>query len=326
MPLYREILLDWQKFFLFLGKRRLVGFNFCLTVVSLLFLPSQGYYPTLQNQWQKPQIVRSRFIITPLVLYPQNITGISASYLSAKGVVVLDPSSSVKLFEKNIHSHFSPASTSKMMTALVALDYFKMDDILTVPKLVDEGQDIKLAEGEKMSFENLLYALLVASANDAAQTLAANSPGGKETFVKQMNEKVAKLFLKNTHFVNPTGIDEPGQYSSPFDLSILTKYALANPAFAKIVQTQKITLTSVDGKMTHEISNINQLLGKIKGVGGVKTGWTEEAGECLVTYVEREGRKIIIVVLGSKDRFGETEKLINWVFENFQWVEPEITS
>lgn len=306
-------------FWVFLSKKKLAGVNFCLATISLLFLPGSGYYQTVQANWRQPAVTAINLVIPPSASYPKNLNGLKPPNLTAQGVIIFDLPSSVIIFEKNPNSSLLPASTTKIMTALVAMEHYSLENVLTVPKIEDEGQDIDLVEGEKMTFENLLYALLVASANDAAETLVANYPGGKEIFINKMNEKAQSLSLTNTRFANPTGIDDSGQYTSAFDLVLLTEYALANPVFAKMVATPQVEIKSVDGRQIHEMTNINQLLGKITGVRGVKTGWTKAAGECLVTYIERDGRKIIIVVLGSQDRFGETEKLINWVFENFEW-------
>ena len=313
---------ELRRFFVLLFKKPLTGFSFVLSVSSLVFLPAPGYYQKIQSSWQKPQVSGSHFVLPPPVLYPKSISGVGPPEISAKGVVVLDPVSSVRLFEKNSQDRFLPASTSKIMTALVAMDTFRPEEILTVPTLVDNGQDIKLIEGEKITAANLLYALLVASANDAAETLANSDPGGRANFIKKMNEKSQMLSLKNTAFVNPTGIDEKGEYTSVFDLAVLTREALRRPLFAALVATQKITIQSIDGTHRHEMENINQLLGKIDGVVGVKTGQTEGAGECLVTYITRGEEKLIIVLLASKDRFGETEKLIDWAFGNFEWFTP----
>ncbi|MDO8551240.1 MAG: D-alanyl-D-alanine carboxypeptidase family protein [bacterium] len=322
--LRKTLFLQVKDFLLLLTGKKFIGTSFSLIALSLLFFPNQGYYELLQSQWQEAPLIRSHFVIPPPVLYPVNATGTMPPELTARGILIMDPLSAVRLLEKNINEELPTASTAKMMTALVAIDQFGPQDVLVVPKLVDQGQDIKLFEGEQMTAENILYGLLVASANDAAETFAANYPEGKESFINKMNEKAFKLGLKNTHFTNPAGLDEQGEYTSAFDLAILAKQALYNPYFARIVSTQAIDLTSVDGKSVHKISNINQLLGKVEGVNGVKTGWTDNAGECLVTSIDRDGRKIIIVVLGSKDRFGETEKLINWVYSNFKWSEPQL--
>ena len=310
---------NFRKFVKFLLKRKLSGFGFLLTILLLLFLPAQGYYQTVQGIWQEPEVVLGDFILPLPIAYPRAVASNPPPEITARGVIIFDLPSAVTLFEKNSHTRFLPASTVKMMTALVALDYFTLDQILEVSQVSQEGQDIKLIDGERMTFENLLYAVLVASANDAAETLAANYPGGTQAFVAQMNKKAQQLSLKDTYFTNPIGLDDIHQYTSPFDLALLARSALLNPVFSQVVATRQKTIFDTTQEKAYELSNINQLLGAVPGVKGVKTGWTQEAGECLVTYIERENRKLVIVVLGSLDRFGETEKLINWAFENFEW-------
>jgi len=215
------------------------------------------------------------------------------------------------------------------MTALVSLDYYKLSDVLTVGKLEVNGETIKLVEGEKMTVENLLYGLLVASGNDAALVLAQNYPGGQINFVQAMNQKAQDLNLTHTYFANPTGLDSNKEgkiltdfsYTTALDLARLAAFALKNENFLRFVSTTNITISDIQGKIFHKLDNVNELLGKFSGVKGVKTGWTEEAGECLVGYTERDNHGLITVIMGSQDRFGETTKLVNWVFGNFQWQE-----
>jgi len=176
-----------------------------------------------------------------------------------------------------------------------------------------------LVNGEKISFEALLYGSLVHSANDAAYTIAENYPGGIENFVAMMNKKAASLNLTDTHFSNPIGFDDDNQYITARDLAKLTKIALQNKIFAKIVSTKSITVSDVTYTYFHPLSNVNELLGKVSGVSGVKTGFTQTAGEVLVSNVKKNDRDVLFIVLKSQDRFGESEKLINWVFENFAW-------
>lgn len=314
-----ELRQDLKNFFFFLKEKNGRAIVVGLMILGLLLLPGLSYYQTLQNHWQKPTTATVNFTVPPPALYPENVTGIASLNLTARGIIVFDLPSASIIYEKNPRLHLLPASTTKIMTSLVALEYYQLSDILTVPKLDYEGQNVKLIEGEKITFENLLYALLVASAGDAAKTIASNYPGGEEAFVVKMNEKAKSLSLEDTHFVNPVGLDDERQYTSAFDLAILSKSALLNPTFAKTVSTSKITVQSVDGETIHKMENVNQLLGRIDGVRGIKTGWTINAGECLVTYIEKDGKKLIIVILSSQDRFGETEKLINWALKNFKW-------
>jgi D-alanyl-D-alanine carboxypeptidase len=134
-----------------------------------------------------------------------------------------------------------------------------------------------------------------------------------------MNQKVRDLGLTNTNFVNPTGLDEPMHYSTARDLVRVSVEAMKNPVFAEIVGTKEKVVTSSDGKIVHKLKNINELLGEVDGVLGIKTGWTEGARENLVTYVDRNGQKILIALLGSQDRFGETKEMIDWLYGSYEW-------
>lgn len=240
--------------------------------------------------------------------------------ISAQGAIVVDLDSGVGLYEKNPDIKLLPASTTKIVTALVALETYSLDDILTVPQGVSvDGQKIGLYYGEKMSVEDLLYGLLVYSANDAAMTLASNYPGGYEKFVAAMNEKAKSLSMTNSFFENPVGLDGIKQATTARDLLRASEVAMRNAEFAKIVSTKSVQITDVSGRSKYNLKNINELLGNVPGVLGIKTGWTENARENLVTFVERDGHKIIFVVLGGQDRFGETKELIDWVFANYEW-------
>jgi len=240
--------------------------------------------------------------------------------ISAQAVLALDLNSRVPLYEKNPDLKLLPASTTKIVTALVAMEAYKMDDVLIVGKNFVEGQKMGLMVGEKISAGNLIQGLLVASANDAAETLAANYPGGRESFIAAMNQKAAQLSLNNTHFDNPVGFDGANQISTAKDLILVAEIAMQNPSFAATVKQKEGVIASIDGKITHKLVSTNKLLGE-NGVLGVKTGWTENARENLVTYLDRDGRKIMIALLGSQDRFGETKEIINWIYRNYEWQE-----
>ena len=233
--------------------------------------------------------------------------------ISARNIFIIDRNSKIVLYQKAADQQVFPASTTKMMTALVALDQYDLGREITVTTSYPEGQNLKLTPGEKLTVNQLSYALLVQSANDAAEVLAENFAGGRAAFISAMNTKAVDLRLTATHFINPSGLDETGHYSTAADLARLADSALVHPEFAKIVATENAVIA------THVLTNINQLLGKVPGVLGVKTGNTLGAGQSLVTLVDRDSHPVIIVVLGSTDRFGDSEKLINWVYSNYRW-------
>jgi D-alanyl-D-alanine carboxypeptidase (penicillin-binding protein 5/6) len=252
--------------------------------------------------------------------YPVNASGsYPGSEISADGVVVYDVASGTVMYGRNADKSLSPASTTKIMTALVALDSFGLDDVVTVHTIANSGQVMGLVPGEQMTVENLLYGALVFSGNDAAWALAEYYPGGVDKFVEAMNARAAKLHLTHSHFTNPVGYDDPDHKMTAMDLTRLAAYALTNKTIAKIVAIPQITISDISYTHFHALTNVNQLLGKIPGVAGIKTGWTEDAGENLVTLIDRNGHKVIIVVLKSQNRFGDTISLINWTFSAFNW-------
>lgn len=300
----------------------------CLIVFLLALFP----FPNPYFQ----QIAKSRglnlpdeYVLPPPPPIPIRTGGKNAPDISAKGVLIKDLPSGLILFSKDETAKHEPASTTKIITALVILDQFKPDDIMTVKTVVKEGRVMGLVANEKITVESLLYGILVHSANDAAWTLAENYPGGMEKFVEAMNEKAKSLALVNTHFTNPAGFDDDNQYTTATDLAKLAQAGLSNKYFTKIVGTKSITVSDVDFINFHELRNVNELLGKIPGVAGVKTGFTQTAGEILVTEVKKNGQSVLFVLLKSSDRFGETQALIGWVFGNFIWqnlVLPTVTS
>ncbi|CAN5311112.1 N/A [soil metagenome] len=254
------------------------------------------------------------------------LTGVkSGSIFTGQGIIAVDADSNVTLFEKNADQPLYPASTTKILTALVALEYYKPDDILTVKDASVEGQVMGLFYGEKMTFDNLVNGLLIYSANDAAITIADNYPGGRVAFVAAMNNKATDLNLTHSHFANPVGLDDPTQLTTARDMVRVAEIAMQNQSFAQIVGTKNKTVKDVTGKFSYELANVNQLLGSIPGVIGIKTGWTEDAQQNLVTDVNRNGHNVFITVLGSQDRFGETITLINWIYQSYSWQPVNFT-
>lgn len=243
--------------------------------------------------------------------------------LSAQGAIVVDLTTRSVLYQKDPDKRLLPASTTKITTALVTLDSYNLGDVIKVNKMKVEGQKMGLVAGEDITIDSLLYGLLVYSGNDAAEVLAENYPGGKEKFIEAMNKKALDLGLLNTSFTNPAGFEDPEHFSTARDLVALSEYAMKNREFADIVATKEKDVASVDNRIVHKLVNINKLLGAVPGVLGVKTGWTENARESLVTYIDRDGKKLMIALLGSQDRFGETKELIDWTYMNYEWKDFE---
>jgi D-alanyl-D-alanine carboxypeptidase (penicillin-binding protein 5/6) len=199
---------------------------------------------------------------------------------SAEAALVVDDTSKVVLYSKNPTLHFSMASTTKIMTALVALEHYKPEDLLTVKGTKVEEVTVGFTKGEQVRFSDMLYALLLPSGNDAAVILAENYPGGKDAFIEIMNQKAQELHLYNTHFADPAGLED-NDYTTALDLARLCSYAMENSTFAETVGTKLKVITTVTGK-TYVLKSTNQLLG-INGINGIKTGFTQEAGGVLTT-------------------------------------------
>jgi serine-type D-Ala-D-Ala carboxypeptidase (penicillin-binding protein 5/6) len=247
---------------------------------------------------------------TPAASYPE---------VSAFAVYAMDVDSGTVFFEKNPEISVLPASTTKIMTALVALELYSLDQVVVVPPHNSDGQKMKLVTSEQITVRDLLYGLLVFSANDAADVLSLNHPEGKQAFIAHMNSKAKQLGMNNTQFQNPSGLEQLGHFSTARDMTLLSVHAMKDPVFSQIVGTKNITVYNTDKTIAHRLVAINKLIGEVDGVLGVKTGWTENAKENLVSFVRRGDRSIAISLLGSDDRFGETTKLIEWIYSSYSW-------
>jgi D-alanyl-D-alanine carboxypeptidase len=243
----------------------------------------------------------------PTTSYQLPTTTPAVPAVTAARVFITNPDTGQVLYQKNADDSVAPASTTKLMTAL---DLYPLDYQITVDSPFTEGQDIGLTSGETITVEQLIYAMLIQSGNDAAEMLARAASGGREAFITAMNTKAQKLYLHHSSFKNPTGLDEAGHYSSATDLSRLASSILKNQFLRRIVASENAVVTS------HILTNTNRLLSEVPGVLGIKTGFTANAGEALVTYVERPTGKRIIVVMGSQDRFTDTKTLIDWSYSN----------
>ena len=238
--------------------------------------------------------------------------------ISAKSAIIMDADSQVVLFTKNGNLIFSMASTTKLMTALVALNYFGQDDIITVNANRISGVVIGLKNGERVYFKDMLYAMLLPSANDAALAVSNNYPGGNTAFVLTMNNKAKEYHLSNTHFSDPSGLDEENS-TTAFDLARLATIVMKNKILAQVVRTETKEISDITGIKTYKLKNLNKLLGQ-DGINGVKTGFTTEAGEVLITSRQENGHNFIIVVMNSEDRFLDTEKLVDYIKGNVSYL------
>ena len=250
--------------------------------------------------------------------YPVIDLKIQEPIISAKSAIIINTDSGIVLFSKNKDTISPMASTTKLMTAIVALDYYKPDDIITVNANRIGGVVIGFKNGERVYFKDMLYAMLLPSANDAALAVAQNYPGGISGFVLAMNNKAKEYFLSNSHFSDPSGLDE-NNYTTALDLARLATIVMKDKILAQVVGTEAKEISDITGIQAYKLRNLNKLLGK-DGINGVKTGFTTEAGEVLITSRQENEHNFIIVVMNSEDRFLDTEKLVNYIKGNVSYL------
>lgn len=240
-----------------------------------------------------------------------------------KSSVVIEKNSKRILFENNKDEKLAMASTTKIMTALITLENCEniQEEVNVDDRAVGiEGTSIYLRKGEKLTVEELLYGLILPSGNDASLALAYHvGKGNLETFVDLMNKKVEDLGLLNTHFENPHGLDQEGHYTSAYDLAVITSEALKNETFRTIVST-KIKQIRGNSEVPHRfLRNKQRLLKTLEGCTGVKSGFTDNAGRCLVTSCKRDDMEVVCVVLNCPNMFEESARLINNAYEEFNF-------
>lgn len=290
-----------------------------LFVFFFLFYPGDNYYSKFFS-FKRDLFAKDEETINYQL---RQIPYLTNPYLkpdvSAEGIYVLDIASFTPILEKNAFEKFLPASTVKIITALVSYDIYFLDQILSVKRIIAEGQKMDLEINEKMTFENLLYGILVHSANDAAYVLADNYKEGFDKFITAMNIKAKEIGMKNSSFKNPAGFDEVDQYITPYDLALAGRELLKNKELAKIVSTKSITISDYNFSHFHDLKNVNKLLGEIPGIGGLKTGFTADAGEHLITLYKKNGNQFLIVVLKSQDRFKDTKVIVEWIDSNVKY-------
>lgn len=245
--------------------------------------------------------------------------------LTAKSALSYDTTTNTMLYSKNVDDRLPIASLTKIMTAVIALENPFVNSKIVINKSAAEiGEDsMGLTEGEKFKLEDLLYGLILKSGNDAAEAIAQASAYKRADFIHLMNKKAEDLGLSNTRFTNPTGLQGDGeQYSTAKELLVLTRYALQKPEFAKIAATYEYDIAQTSNNKEYTLYNETNLLTTYPGVKGVKTGFTDEAGMCLVTYLDYQGHKIIAVLLNSTNRRQEMMDLLDYSLKSLGITPP----
>ncbi len=277
--------------------------------------------------WKKTLLLFliASLLISPLTLPSGAQTGeISPAKptVSAESAILIEAESGRVIYEKQSDKPLPMASTTKVMTALVALSLASPETVITVSPLAVgiEGSSIYLTAGEKLTLEELLYALLLESANDAAAAIATGLCGSIEEFANEMNRKAEALGLKSTHFTNPHGLDDEEHYTTAEELAIIAKKALENDLIATIVATGKASIPSPEGARGRLLINHNKLLRLYQGCIGVKTGYTKRSGRCLVSAAERDGVRLIAVTINAPDDWSDHKSLYDYGFPLFEAV------
>ncbi|PIP53041.1 hypothetical protein COX08_03170 [Candidatus Beckwithbacteria bacterium CG23_combo_of_CG06-09_8_20_14_all_34_8] len=316
-----------EEFRVYLKKLTKIKIYLALSLSVIIFfltIPNTIPYPITEIPQGQPIYRQINITVPTPNAYPVNFTGVNVPYISAPSAIIVDVDSKVVLYQKNPDEKLSPASTTKMLTALVAIDQYPLDKIASISSPLRNGQVMFLQQDENISVLSLLKGLLIYSANDAAYSLANLDPNGLEGFVAKMNRQLDKYGLKDSYFLDPAGLSGGRHVSTVHDLSIIGAYLMDNKILAEMVGTKSETVTDTSGTIFHELIAIDALIDKVPGLKGIKTGWTENAGECFVSYTERDNHRIITAILGSYDRFGETTQLIEWAFANHQWQKIDV--
>lgn len=246
--------------------------------------------------------------------------------IASKIAVAYDRASGRVIWGKDENKRTAMASTTKIMTAIVTLENCKLDEIVKVSSKAawTGGSELGLKTDDEISVNDLLYGLMLRSGNDAAVAIAEHVGGSVEGFANLMNNKAKELGLVDTHFVTPHGLDDPEHYTTAKELAIIADYAMKNNKFKQIVGTKQCVIHI--NKNQKEIANTNELLGVLNGVNGVKTGFTNNAGRCLVTSINRNGWEIIVVVLRAdtkKIRTKDSVKIIEYIYKNYEPINIE---
>ncbi|MBP9815591.1 MAG: D-alanyl-D-alanine carboxypeptidase [Candidatus Levybacteria bacterium] len=235
--------------------------------------------------------------------------------ISALAALSYDLTTNTLLFEKNIDKKLPIASLTKIMTAIIGVEAMDIDSKIVISQnAASIGEDsMGLSTGESLSLNELLYGLFLHSGNDAAEAIAESSSVGRDNFIHLMNKKAEDLGLTSTHFTNPSGLEGDGnQYSTAHDLLVIVRYALQNPSISAVVKEPYIFIPYTSTHKAFELFNETNLLTTYPGVKGVKTGFTNEAGLCLTTYLDYRGHRIIAILLNSQNRRQEMKELLDY--------------
>lgn len=246
--------------------------------------------------------------------------------ISAQGAILMDAKTGQVLYDRNMNKKLAPASTTKILTAIIAIESGRLDEVVRVSPnaAATGGSSLNLYPGQSITLRELVTGLLLRSGNDAAVAIAEHLAGSVDAFVEIMNKKAVSIGAIHSNFRNPHGLSSPNHVSTAFDLAWITRYALMNPTFSQIVSTKETNIEWLDRKgKSHDRSlrNTNKLLWMLEDADGVKTGTTNAAGPCLVSSATRNNQKLIAVVLHDHSRWYESMQLLKYGFDSYDLYE-----
>jgi len=259
-------------------------------------------------------------ISVPVFAEQENAADSELPKNTAQSAVLMDAQTGRVLYEKNPDKKLPMASTTKIMTAILAIENGDLNSTVTVSDNASgtEGSSIWLGVGEKMKLSDMLYGLMLSSGNDAAVAIAEHIAGSVDKFVEMMNEKAKAIGAKNTHFVNPNGLPAKEHYTTAYDLALISCYAMKNETFRSIVGTETKEVTWEGHEYNRFLRNKNKILWQYEGGNGVKTGYTKEAGRCLSGAANKDGMQLVATVLNAPNMFPDCMNILDYGFEHYQ--------
>ena len=265
-------------------------------------------------------VITSLILVVSCAVFRADSVNTDSLSLSAQSAVLIDADSGNILYSKNHEKKMGMASTTKIMTALVAAESRDIKRTVRIPSAAVgiEGSSVYLYEGERITLEELLYSLLLQSANDAATAIAISVAGSVEAFADMMNRRAEEMGLENTHFTNPHGLSDDDHYTTAYDLAVITSHALKNETVREIVSTYKKNIPINSDCNKRVLVNHNKMLKLYNGAIGVKTGFTKATGRCLVSAAERDGLTLIAVTLNAPDDWNDHTKMLDFGFDNYE--------
>ncbi|MBQ6937140.1 MAG: D-alanyl-D-alanine carboxypeptidase [Clostridia bacterium] len=249
-----------------------------------------------------------------------NIFTVNSYAISAKSAVLIDIQSGRVLYEHNAYEKLPMASTTKIMTGLLACESGKLKESVKASAFASgtEGSSLWLKIGEEQTLENLTYGLMLKSGNDAAVAIAEHLGGCTDAFALLMNKKAREIGAHNTNFENPHGLDSSGHYTTAYDLAIISREAMKNKKFREIVSTKTYSIPMEGEKWDRALKNHNKMLWRYDGCNGVKTGFTKKCGRCLVTSAKRDGKELVCVTLNAPSDWNDHTELLDFGFNNYE--------